>query len=212
MSVGYLGFVLLLWFPGVLHAHNETQNCTASSPSGGYVVPEQKTYLHETTLTYACDNGFKPAVEGWWATSICQNGKWSPKPQCIDEKACVPLTIPNGNYDASTNGWYGERDKIRVKCDEGYKHKDRDTTAQCINGTWSSVPICERSTESCGDPPKIPHAVIIGKGYQEVFAASSKLQYNCKDGYSAEGAETKEIFCISGNWTEGLTCSKLAIY
>ncbi|XP_033993993.1 RNA-binding protein FUS-like isoform X20 [Trematomus bernacchii] len=208
MSVGYLGFVLLLWFPGVLHAHNETQNCNASSPSGGYVVPEQETYLHETTLTYGCDNGFKPAVEGWWATSICQNGKWSPKPQCIDEKACVPLTIPNGNYDVSTDGWYGEREKIRVKCDEGYEHKDNDATAQCINGAWSSVPICERSTESCGDPPKIPHAVIIGQGYQEVFAASSKLQYNCKDGYSAEGAETKEICCISGNWTEGPMCNR----
>ncbi|XP_034071210.1 complement factor H-like isoform X4 [Gymnodraco acuticeps] len=206
MSVGYLGFVLLLWFPGVLHAHNETQNCTASSLSQGYVVPEQKTYLHEATLTYACDNGLKPAVEGWWATSKCQNGKWSPDPQCIDEKACVSLTIPNGNYDASTDGWYGDRDKIRVKCDEGYEHKDHDAAAQCSDGAWVSVPICERSTESCGDPPKKKHAVIIGKGYQEVFAASSKLQYKCEDGYTAEGADTKTIFCILGNWTEGPTC------
>ena len=60
-----------------------------------------------------------------------------------DEKACLPLTIPNGNYDASTDGWYGERDKIWVRCDEGYEHKDRDTTAQCMNGAWSSVPICD---------------------------------------------------------------------
>ncbi|KAI9518494.1 hypothetical protein NQZ68_036376 [Dissostichus eleginoides] len=206
MSVGYLGFVLLLWFPGVLHAQNETQNCTDSSLIGGYVVPEQKTYPHATTLTYACDNGSKPAVEGWWATSICQNGKWSPEPQCIDEKACVPLTIPNGNFDASRDGWYGEMDKIWVRCDEGYEHKDRDTTAQCINGTWSSVPICERSTESCGDPPKKKHAVIIGKRYQELFAVNSQLQYNCEDGYTAEGADTKTIICISGNWTEGPTC------
>ncbi|KAJ4937013.1 hypothetical protein JOQ06_001597, partial [Pogonophryne albipinna] len=142
MSVGYLGFVLLLWFPGVLH----------------------------------------------------------------DEKACVPLTIPNGNYDASTDGWYEERDKIWVRCDEGYEHKDRDATAECIDGAWDSVPICERSTESCGDPPKIPHAVIIGKGYQEMFTASSKLQYKCEDGYTAEGADTETIICISGNWTEGPTC------
>ncbi|KAK1903378.1 Complement factor H-related protein 4 [Dissostichus eleginoides] len=123
-----------------------------------------------------------------------------------DEKACVPLTIPNGNYVASRDGWYEDKDKIRVRCDEGYEHKDRDATAQCINGTWSSVLICERSTESCGDPPKIPHAVIIGKGYLEVFAVNSELQYECEDGYAAEGADTKTIICISGNWTEGPTC------
>ncbi|XP_033993989.1 complement factor H-like isoform X16 [Trematomus bernacchii] len=191
-------------------AQSAAQPCPAPSLNGGFFSPGQSAYNHEATLSYACHDGLKPAVKGWWGTSRCQNGNWSPKPQCIDEKACVPLTIPNGNYDVSTNGWYGERDKIWVRCDEGYKHKDYDTTAQCINGAWSSVPICERSTESCGDPPKIPHAVIIGKGYQEVFSASSKLQYNCKDGYSAEGAETKEIFCISGNWTEGPTCTQSA--
>ncbi|KAF3837384.1 hypothetical protein F7725_004848, partial [Dissostichus mawsoni] len=83
----------------------------------------------------------------------------------------------NGNYDASTDGWYGERDRIWVRCDEGYEHKDRGATAQCINGAWSSVPICEilESTESCGDPPKIPHAVIIGKGYQENCSVSVKM-------------------------------------
>ncbi|XP_034002376.1 complement factor H-related protein 5-like isoform X1 [Trematomus bernacchii] len=173
----------------------------------GFFSPGQSAYNHEATLSYACHAGLKPAVKGWWGTSRCQNGNWSPNPQCIDEKACMPLTIPNGNYDASTDGWYKDGGKIRVRCEEGYEHKDHDATAQCINGIWSSVPICERSTESCGDPPKIPHAVIIGKGYQEVFAVNSQLQCKCEDGYVAEGADTKTISCISGNWTEGPTCS-----
>ncbi|KAI4798514.1 hypothetical protein KUCAC02_021992, partial [Chaenocephalus aceratus] len=62
------------------------------------------------------------------------------------------------------------------------------------------------SNASCGDPPKIPHAVIIGKGYQEVFAENSQLQYKCEDGYAAEDVDTETIFCILGNWTEGPTC------
>ncbi|KAI4798522.1 hypothetical protein KUCAC02_022000 [Chaenocephalus aceratus] len=204
----YLGFVLLVWIPQVLNAPSAVQSCAAPILTGGYFVPEHSVYRNETTLAYACDNGRKLAVEGWWATSICQNEKWSPTPQCIDEKACVPLTIPNGNYDASTDGWYEEKDKIRVRCDEGYEHKDHDATARCENGTWSSVPICERSTASCGDPPKVPHAVIIGKGYQEVFAENSQLQYKCEDGYAAEVADAETIFCMSGNWTEGPTCSR----
>ncbi|XP_034056671.1 complement factor H-like isoform X2 [Gymnodraco acuticeps] len=204
MCVRYLGVFLLVWNPQVLHAQSAAQPCPAPSLNGGFFSPGQSAYNHEAHISYACHDGFKPAVKGWWGSSRCQNGNWSPNPQCIEEKACVPLTIPNGNYDASTVGWYEDRDKIRVRCDEGYEHKDRHNKAQCINGTWSSVPICERSTDSCGDPPKIPHAVIIGKGYQEMFPESSQLQCKCEDGYAAEGEDS--IFCISGYWTEGPTC------
>ncbi|KAK5859506.1 hypothetical protein PBY51_021059 [Eleginops maclovinus] len=208
MCVRNLGFILLVWIPQVLNAQSAVQPCPAPRLSGGYFVPEQESYPHETTLTYACDNGHKPAVEGWWATSYCENGNWFPTPQCIDENACVPLTIPNANYVASTNGWYEKDDKIWVTCDEGYEHKDHDATAKCINGTWSSVPICEKSAEACGEPLKIPHAVIIHQGYQELFEADSQVQYECEDGYTAERADTKTVICISGNWTEGPTCNR----
>ncbi|XP_044075974.1 complement factor H-like isoform X2 [Siniperca chuatsi] len=207
MCVRYLGFVLLVWFTGVLRAQSAALHCGAPSLSGGYLVPEQETYSHESELTYACDNGRKPAVEGWWATSTCQNGKWSHEPQCIDEKACIPPTIPNAKYTEKLNGWYEEGHKIRITCDEGYEQKDQDATAECINGIWTSVPVCERSTQACGEPPKIPHAVIIHQEYQEVFAVDSELQYECEDGYTVEEADGKKsIFCIAGSWTKGPTC------
>ncbi|XP_037643546.1 CUB and sushi domain-containing protein 1-like isoform X7 [Sebastes umbrosus] len=208
MYVGrYLGFVLLVWFPGALHAQSANVPCRAPRLNGGYLVPEQDTYPHGTKLTYACDNGRKPAVEGWWATSTCLNGTWSHEPQCIDEKACMPPTIPNAIYTENTNGWYEERDKIWITCNEGYEHKNRDATAECVNGTWSSVPICEKSIHACGDPPQIPHAIIIDQEYQEVFPGDTEVQYECEDGYTVEGAE-KSIYCIAGNWTEGPKCSR----
>ncbi|XP_038574390.1 complement factor H-like isoform X1 [Micropterus salmoides] len=204
MCVRYVGFVLLVWFPGVLHG----QSCDAPSLSGGYIVPEQEKYSHETELTYACSPGYKPAVEGWWAKSTCQNGKWSHKPQCIDEKACLPPVIPNAIYTENQNGWYEDRYVIRITCDKGYEPKGRDVTAICINGTWSSVPVCEKSILACGEPPKIPHAVIIHQRYQEIFAVDSEVQYECEDGYTVEGAE-KSIFCIAGTWTKGPPCSRV---
>uniref|UniRef100_A0A3Q3KNM3 Sushi domain-containing protein n=1 Tax=Mastacembelus armatus TaxID=205130 RepID=A0A3Q3KNM3_9TELE len=79
----YLGFVLLLWCPGVLHAQSAAQPCRAPVLKSGFFFPKQETYSHESNLSYACDNGHKPAVQGWWATSTCQNGIWSHKPQCI---------------------------------------------------------------------------------------------------------------------------------
>ncbi|XP_069366767.1 complement factor H-related protein 1-like [Paralichthys olivaceus] len=205
----YLGFALLVCFPGALHAQSAAQPCRAPTLAGGYFVPRQEMFSHKTKLTYACDTGRQPVVEGWWVTSTCDNGIWSHLPQCIDENACIPPTIPNGKYTESSDGWYENGDIIRITCDKGYEHKDNDATGICTNGNWSSLPICERSMDACSEPPKVPHAVIIDLGYQKLFAGDSKVRYECKDGYTIEGGHTKKsIYCLSGNWSEGPVCSK----
>ncbi|XP_049453914.1 complement decay-accelerating factor transmembrane isoform-like isoform X1 [Epinephelus fuscoguttatus] len=207
MCVRYLGFILLIWFPGALHAQSAAQSCSAPRLDGGFFAPKQQTYSDGTKLSYTCVEGRKPAVKGWWATSTCHSGEWSPEPQCIDEKACLPPDIPNAKYIENRSGWYRDGHKIRITCDEGYEPKYRHVTAKCNGGTWTSLPVCEKSINACGEPPKIPHAVIIHQEYQEVFAANSEVQYECEDGYTVEGTDTtKSIFCIYGNWTEGPTC------
>ncbi|XP_062261051.1 complement factor H-like isoform X2 [Platichthys flesus] len=208
MCSRYLGFILLVWFPGALHAQSAAQPCPAPSLVHGYVFPVKETYSHDSKLTYACRNTRKPAVQGWWAESVCQNGTWSPTPRCIGETACIPPTIPNGKYTQSSDGLYENGDVIRISCDEAYEHKDHDATGKCINGTWSSLPVCERSMLACSEPPKVPHAVITGLGYQELFAADSEVQYECEDGYIIEGVHKKSIICLGGNWTEGPVCSR----
>uniref|UniRef100_A0A671UK93 Sushi domain-containing protein n=1 Tax=Sparus aurata TaxID=8175 RepID=A0A671UK93_SPAAU len=211
MCVTYLGYLLLLWFPGVLHAQSAAQPCVAPRLPHGYIVPEQDQYATETKLTYACEKGYKPAVEGWWATSTCQSGTWSPEPECIVEQACIPPTIPNAKYSESLTGWYKDGQKIWITCDKAYKLKDNDATTVCTNGSWSSVPVCERSVDACGAPPKVPHAVIMDHGHQELFAADTELRYECEDGYTAEGAgNDKTIVCIKGAWTKGPTCNQTA--
>ncbi|TDH06047.1 hypothetical protein EPR50_G00128590 [Perca flavescens] len=126
-----------------------------------------------------------------------------------DEKACLPPDIPNAQNKQNSKDWYENNQRFWVRCDEGYKLKGHHATTICTNGTWSSVPVCEKSIEACGEPPKIPHTVIIHQEYQELFAEDSEVQYECEDGYTVEGGGTKEyITCMSGNWTEGPMCSK----
>ncbi|KAM8728666.1 complement factor H-related protein 3-like [Acanthopagrus schlegelii] len=210
MCLRHLGFALLLWFRGGLQARSAEKRCDAPPLTNGYFVLEQNTDAHGTHLTYACERGYKPAVEGWWATSTCQSGTWSPKPQCINQTACTPPMIPNAKYTENPDGWYEEGDKIRITCEESYELKERHATALCRGGTWISVPVCERSADACGAPPKVPHAVIVDHGYKELFAEDTELQYECEDGYTAEGAgNDKTIVCIKGAWTEGPTCSRV---
>lgn len=66
---------------------------------------------------------------------------------------------------------------------------------------------------SCGEPPQIPHAVILQK-YQDLFPEDSEVQYQCEVGYALQGGDNKmSIFCIMGNWSletdsDLPTCSK----
>ncbi|XP_034467069.1 complement factor H-related protein 1-like [Hippoglossus hippoglossus] len=211
MCSRYLGFILLVWFPGALHAQSAALHCPAPSLVRGYFFPVKETYSHDSKLTYACRNTHKPAVQGWWAESVCQHGTWSHTPRCIEEQACIPPTIANAKYTEASEGWYEEGHIIRITCDKGYEHKDNIATAKCINGTWSSLPMCEISIKTCRAPPKIAHAVIVDQGYQELFPEDTEVKYECEDGYSIEGSHNYTLFCLAGTWTEGPMCSKWTI-
>ncbi|XP_060940991.1 complement factor H-like isoform X4 [Limanda limanda] len=207
MCSRYLGFILLVWFPGALHAQSAAQPCPAPSLDGGYFFPVKERYPHDSQLNYACESLLKPAVEGWWADSVCQNGVWSPKPRCIEEEACILPTIANAKYTEDSEGWHKEGHTIRITCNKGYEHKDNMATAKCTNGTWSSLPSCEISIKSCRAPPKDPHAVIIDQGYQEMFPEDAGVKYKCEVGYSIEGSHNYTLFCLAGTWSEGPMCT-----
>lgn len=70
-----------------------------------------------------------------------------------DENDCVPPTIPNGKYNKDPMGWYEEGDVIRVTCDPGRELLNRVATAKCINGTWSSIPVCVSKCAACHKRP-----------------------------------------------------------
>ncbi|XP_029929850.1 complement factor H-like [Myripristis murdjan] len=190
-----------------MSVQSQEESCWAPRLDGGYVVPAQQSYTHGSSITYACDNGRKPAVESWWATSSCQNGEWQPAPQCIDEKSCLPPVIHNAQYTENPHGWYSDSEKIRITCNSGYEFKNQDTTAVCKNGTWTSVPTCDKSNKACDAPPKIPHAVIINQEYHDLFPEDSIVTYQCEDGFTVGGDATEQLlYCIVGNWTQTQPC------
>uniref|UniRef100_A0A3P9M2D2 Sushi domain-containing protein n=1 Tax=Oryzias latipes TaxID=8090 RepID=A0A3P9M2D2_ORYLA len=173
-----LGFLLLTWFPAVLHAGS----CARPELTHGFLVPDRQSYP-ENSVTYACDDGFKSAIEGWWGTTTCQNGKWFPEPFCI------------------------ENEKLTVDCDPGYRLTKAFPQPICIKGSWTSIPTCEKKKGACDRPPKISNATILHEASQEVFAEGSKLRYECKTGHNTEDGKTQEsITCRAGWWMTPLPC------
>uniref|UniRef100_A0A3B4Z984 Sushi domain-containing protein n=1 Tax=Stegastes partitus TaxID=144197 RepID=A0A3B4Z984_9TELE len=229
-------------------AQEEEQPCLAPQLDGGCLIPRRQTYPHESKLHYTCGEGQKPPVEGWWATSTCENGKWSPEPQCMgkcsvtshnptieetgdriyredtrnyeteltktnsncsipkieffffssfptDETACLPPTIPNGKYIENQNGWYAEHHNLMVTCHDGYELKGNSGRSRCINGTWSSLPVCE---SKCGRVPIVRHGVLMR-------SERNSLTYECQSYYKRVGPDT--VVCYGdGTWSEVPTC------
>uniref|UniRef100_A0AAZ1Y5S6 Sushi domain-containing protein n=1 Tax=Oreochromis aureus TaxID=47969 RepID=A0AAZ1Y5S6_OREAU len=193
MCIKYFAFALL-WFPGVLHAQSTTQACDAPTLDGGFFAPKQETYSHGTKLSYTCNEGRQLAMKGWWATSTCHNGRWSHQPQCIAASKTWEGRI------CYFTGMVGREKKGRHKETRTMREKTKDLVLTAGTGS-------EKCMNACSVPPKIPHAVIVHQDYQEVFAAGSEVQYECEDGYTAEGAHNKKSVCTQGSWAQGPTCT-----
>ncbi|PWA17441.1 hypothetical protein CCH79_00011265 [Gambusia affinis] len=192
-----LRFALLVWIPGLLHAVSE-KPCGVPNLEYGYFIPVLESYPHDSDVTYTCDAGYKTTKEGWWVTIVCQDGHWSEKPECVLETACLPPVIPNGKFMQYQNG------SFEINCDKGYSLNGRKI--ECHSGTWSEVSPCQRQTTACGQPPAVPDAVVI-QAYQEVFEASSKVEYQCRDGFVTEGRQSKKIAnCTAGEWVGTPRC------
>ncbi|XP_026168842.1 complement factor H-like [Mastacembelus armatus] len=216
MCMRYLGFVLLLWCPGVLHAQSAAQPCRAPVLKSGFFFPKQETYSHESNLSYACDNGHKPAVQGWWATSTCQNGIWSHKPQCIEsDNACsAPSKIPHAVIiNQEYKEVFDEESEVQYECEDGYTVEGGSTKSiRCTAGNWTVGPSCRSSTSSgsnkderqitrisnCGRYPSVQNGDVV-----ETHGKS--LRYQCNSFYRLVGAEG--VVCYSdGKWSEVPTC------
>ncbi|XP_043991287.1 complement factor H-like [Gambusia affinis] len=196
-----LRFALLVWIPGLLHAVSE-KPCGVPNLEYGYFIPVQESYPHDSHVTYTCDAGYKTTKEGWWVTIVCQDGHWSEKPECALETACLPPVIPNGKFMQYQNG------SFEINCDKGYFLNSQNM--ECHSGTWSKVSSCQRQTTACGQPPAVPDAVVI-QAYQEVFEASSKVEYQCRDGFVTEGRQSKKIAnCTAGEWVGTPHCIPIA--
>uniref|UniRef100_A0A3P9NG57 Complement factor H-like n=1 Tax=Poecilia reticulata TaxID=8081 RepID=A0A3P9NG57_POERE len=199
-----LRFALLVWIPGVLPAVNEAEPCSAPDLKNGYFLPVQEFYPHGSHVRYSCDTGYKTTEEGWWATIECQHGDWSDKPECVVETVCLPPVIPNGKFKRNLNG------SFEINCNAGYSLNGLDNIVECLSGTLSAVPLCQKQPQACGQPPAVPNAVVI-QTYQEVFDAYSTVTYQCRDGFLTQNRESeKTAYCDAGNWVGIPRCTRSA--
>ncbi|XP_055084361.1 complement factor H-related protein 4-like [Periophthalmus magnuspinnatus] len=179
------------------------RGCPPLNILNGYFVSDQNSLYKDTQLYYACDEGFMPVEGSWWGTLTCQNGQWSSKPGCIENTACFDPKIDNGIYEKATV--YLNNTTLRIKCKPGYADKKSHAVAQCENGQWKKLPVCDKQDTSCGPPPRIPNSVIINKEYSDIFPVETEVFYKCQTGFELH-MDTNNSVCSHGQWYPRPSC------
>ncbi|XP_041840984.1 sushi, von Willebrand factor type A, EGF and pentraxin domain-containing protein 1 isoform X2 [Melanotaenia boesemani] len=151
---------------------------------GDFVYPE--------VLHFECDLGF--VLKGR-DIIICQaDGKWNGlKPYC-EPVSCGP---PNTPSDITFEGKdYNYNSEIELSCKPGFILKGKSTSVCQADGSWShESPSCVPAR--CGKPSPIPHGHVLGSE----FGYSSKVKYECDEGYKLNGDPT--LVCQSdGLWNK----------
>uniref|UniRef100_A0A9L0JZS7 Sushi domain-containing protein n=1 Tax=Equus asinus TaxID=9793 RepID=A0A9L0JZS7_EQUAS len=142
---------------------------------------EPKLYVHNTRLSYICEDGFR--LSGGNGIT-CHMGKWSSPPQCVvsKRKCGSPPPIDNGDITTFPLPAYSPGSTVEYQCQSLYVLQG-NRIMTCRNGEWSK-------------PPKCLDACVISEEIMEEHKIQLRWKYQKKI-YSKTG-ETTEFMCIPG--------------
>uniref|UniRef100_A0A3Q2DWL6 Sushi domain-containing protein n=1 Tax=Cyprinodon variegatus TaxID=28743 RepID=A0A3Q2DWL6_CYPVA len=106
----------------------------------------QEVFSLDTEVEYQCKDGYTTEQGATNKSVFCRAGGWTEGPTC-NKMSCLPPTIPNGQYEETTNSRYKDNHIITVTCEDGFVLRGNNKTARCQNGEWSPLPVCE--SKSC---------------------------------------------------------------
>ncbi|XP_026224796.1 C4b-binding protein alpha chain-like isoform X2 [Anabas testudineus] len=151
-----------------------------------------RTFASGDRVQYVCDVGYVSA--GGRRSRTCKDGTWTRLPLKCERKLCGSAgEILNGQF-MYTGVQFG--DKATAVCDEGYVLVGQGTRNCMVDGWDGRVPECEDVV--CGEPPKVPNAVIEGL-HELPYTYRTAVRYRCLDGTIIG---KREIWCTKdGTWS-----------
>ncbi|NWY42555.1 SVEP1 protein, partial [Sylvia atricapilla] len=150
------------------------------------------------SVQFQCLEGFK--LLGPSEVTCEAAGKWSSGfPRCGQISCGAPPIIPNTFINGSSSE---HENTIIYSCLTGFVMKGGPELTCVDTGVWKKpYPSCELL--SCGPPPSIPNAEVLGNTY----TYGSKVQYRCLEGYTM-ATEVDVCTCQEdGQWSpQSISC------
>nr|XP_015201270.1 PREDICTED: sushi, von Willebrand factor type A, EGF and pentraxin domain-containing protein 1 [Lepisosteus oculatus] len=218
ISHGYLNgssfnfgeFVEYVCFPGYEVLGSSIMQCSANGSWTGTVPSCQPCLCQPPTIEngaalgnghasvcgeevqFQCEEGFKMLGP---SKATCESGGvWSPGiPYCGESKCSSPPSVPNAIINGSSSIY---PNAITYRCKPGFEMTGQSHLICKDSGVWSEpYPACE--PVSCGPPPFVSNADVIGKE----FTFGNTIHYRCLEGFELE-TKANSLSCLQdGTWS-----------
>ncbi|XP_055275911.1 complement factor H isoform X2 [Moschus berezovskii] len=164
--------------------------------------PKKETFKVGDVMKFSCSQG--RIMVG--ADSVqCYHFGWSPKlPRCKvgKVKSCAPPPqLPNGKGKETHKEEYAHNEVVEYACNPRFLMKGSHKI-QCVDGEWTTLPVCIEEERTCGDIPDLDHGDV--KPSAPPYHHGDSVEFSCKEAFTMIGP--RFITCISGEWTQPPQC------
>ncbi|XP_044243820.2 complement factor H-like isoform X2 [Ursus arctos] len=134
----------------------------------------------------------------------CYHFGWSPNfPTCKElVRSCgTPPQLPSGEVKKTNKENYEHNQLVEYVCNPGFLMKGPNII-QCVDGEWTSLPICIEGT-TCGDIPALDYGYVVESSAPPYHHGDS-VEFNCRETFTLIGH--RSITCAGGMWTQLPQC------
>ncbi|XP_076797402.1 complement factor H-like isoform X3 [Arvicanthis niloticus] len=165
------------------------------------VYPNKEKYTIGDLLKFSCRTGHRVGP----GSVQCYHFGWSPSfPTCKVgqvESCTQPLEVLNGEIKGTKKVEYSHGDVVEYDCKPRFLLKGPNKI-QCVDGKWTTLPICVEEERTCGDIPEIEHGSV--QFSVPPYHHGVSVEFTCAETFTMIGQGS--VSCISGRWTQLPQC------
>ncbi|XP_048213359.1 complement factor H-like [Perognathus longimembris pacificus] len=163
--------------------------------------PRKEKYKVGDVLKFSCRLGLKRVGPD---SVQCYHFGWSPKiPVCKDtvQPCGPPPKLLNGEAKGPLRDEYAHGDLVEYTCNSRFLTKGPEKI-QCVDGEWTTLPICIEENRTCGDLPELDHGYV--QAPEPPFHHGDSAEFQCREAFTLVGKTT--VTCVRGVWTRLPQC------
>ncbi|XP_076403662.1 complement factor H-like isoform X12 [Peromyscus maniculatus bairdii] len=166
-----------------------------------FVNPRNDKYNVGDLLKFSCQQGHRVGPD----SVQCYHFGWSPSfPTCKVDKVgpCdQPPKLLNGEAKGTKKEEYGHDEVVKYDCKPGFLLKG-PSKIQCVDGNWTTLPMCVEEESTCGDIPEIEHGSV--QFFVPPYHHGDSVEFNCTENFTMIGHMS--VSCMRGRWTQLPQC------
>lgn len=164
-------------------------------------VPTKEKYKVGDLLKFSCRQGLTRVGPD---SVQCYHFGWSPNvPTCKDlvQSCDQPPQLLNGAVIENVKLVYRHNEIVEYTCNPRFLLKGPNKI-QCVDGEWTTLPICIEEEKTCGSLPELAHGYALPSN--PPYHHGDSVDFNCTESFIMVGRGS--ITCVSGMWTQLPEC------